>query len=214
MPSVGNELNHTIDGLTVRGGLALEGNGGAATYLSREVAAKLARENAANRAMGYYAETVPCNAAGAASVSISQRVYGVAIGLLAGDVVSNLIVACNVINNTATLTKLGLANSSGTMLAQSAEVSSTFGTTGKKVIAMAAPYTVTADGLYYAVFLNVASTGASLFRANGGGNAFQAVTGFSALNVNQDSQSDLPANGAALTLAATANAFGYWIAVS
>jgi hypothetical protein len=214
MPSVGNETNHNLDGLTVRGGLGIEGAGGITAYLSREVAAKLARENAANRAMGYYAETVPCNAAGAASVSISQRVYGVAIGLLAGDVVSNLIVACNVINNTATNTKLALASSGGTILVSSAECSATFGSTGKKVVPMTAPYTVTADGLYYALFLNVASTGASMFRAHGGGNAFQAVTGGVAAMVNQDSQADLPAVGAAATLAASANAFGYWIAVS
>lgn len=211
MPSVGNETNHRVDGLTISGGLAFEGPGGANAYLNRDVSAMLARTAAANRGMGYYAETVPYLSCGAASVSVTGRLYGVAIGLLAGDVVSNIICAVNVINNTPTLTKLGLYTTGGTLLAGTADASSAFGSTGKKVTALTAPYTVTADGVYYVVFINTAATGASMFRAHGGGNAFQAVTGGVAAMVNQDSQTDLPASA---TFTATANAFGYWMAIN
>lgn len=211
MPSVGNELNHVIDGLTVRGGLGLEGVAGQVSYLNRDVASMLARQSACMRDLGYYAETGQRVAASASSVTVTQRLYGVSIGLLAGDLVSNLIAACNTANNTPTLTKLGLYSQAGVLLASSADASSAFGSTGLKVTAMTTPYLVPADDMYYAAFLNVATTGAALNRLNGGSSAFQASTGGAAPQVNQDTQSDLPASA---TFTATANAFGLWIAVS
>lgn len=211
MPSVGNETNHVMDGLTVRGGLALEGAAGQVSYLNRDVASMLARQSACMRDLGYYAETGMRVAASASSVTITQRVYFVGIGLLAGDVVSNIIVACNTINNTPTLTRLGLYSQAGALLASTADASTPFGSTGLKVTAVTTPYTILTDDLYYLAFLNVAATGAALNRLNGGSSAFQASTGGVVPQGNQDSQSDLPASA---TITATANAFGLWMAVS
>lgn len=216
MPSVGNETNHYINGATITGGLSFEGPLGANAYLNRDVAAKLARDQAVNRGMGYYAETFPRLSAASASASVSQTIYFSAIGLLQGDVVTSILTAVNAANNTATLTKLGLFTSAGVLLAATADASVAFNSTGVKSTALTAAYTVTADGLYYLGFLNVASTGASLYRTTAGlvAGGLGAFTGGSGACGTQASQADFPALGAAATIGFAGTPISYWLAVA
>lgn len=54
---------------------------------------------------------------------------------------------------------MGLVDSAYNKLAISGEVQASFTTTGPKACALTAPYTITADGLYYAVFLMITAYG-------------------------------------------------------
>src|SRR4051812_10669111 len=90
----GNEANHTMDGLTVRGGLALQGDAGVQTYLNRDVAGMVARNAALLKGTGYYAETFPFAASNTSLAGTSQTIYAMACGLLAGDVVTNILCGC------------------------------------------------------------------------------------------------------------------------
>jgi hypothetical protein len=116
----GNETNHTLDGLTVRGGLAIEGVGGVKTYLNSDVASGLARQSLAMRNQGVYAETYPVMNSNGQTITTTGTVYGVGIGLLAGDVVTNLTSRVSLAGATVSLAKMGLYSKAGTLLCSSA----------------------------------------------------------------------------------------------
>jgi len=143
-------------------------------------------------ALGYTDETGPYVSANASSVTISQRLYAIATYQFAGEVITNLIVACNTAGTSVTLAKLGVLSSAGVLLASSADVSGSFASAGKKVVPMTSPYTILTDGFYWRVFLNVAATGAALMRLNGGSSASAAIPTFQPFQANQDAQADLP----------------------
>lgn len=216
MPQVGNESNHTMDGLTIRGGLGIVGAAGATAYLDRDAAADVARSNALRRGQGIYAETTPLGGCNASIAGVSQSVYANAVGLLAGDVVSSITVLAIVVSTTATLVKVGLATSAGVMLGQSASVHGAFNSpAGMVTSALTAPYTVLTDGLYYPHILQVAATGATLIcgRAsmalgNGAIGAGSPLTGI------WTGQADLPANGSSLTLSTATTCRTVWFGIS
>lgn len=103
-------------------------------------------------ALGYIAETYPVTNISANVALSAQALRATAIGLRAGDIVTNIIVSVNVAaGGTAGVIFVGLLDSTYNKLLISADVNASFTTTGNKVLALTAPYTVTADGLFYCV---------------------------------------------------------------
>lgn len=209
---MGNESNHRIDGLTIGGDLAFEGVGGAKTILNRDAAGFVARQAAFCRGMGYYAEPYPAMLS-SHTITVTQTVYGIGIGLLEGDVVSNLSVRVSVAGNTVTLAKLGLYSKTGTLLCSSADSGASFASTGTKTLPMTTPFTVLATDFYYAAFLGVSAVtmpdmwrASNLLAAGWGGVGVGA-----AILVNQTGQADLPASA---TLVAQGANTAWWIGVS
>jgi len=210
---LGNEGSHVFDGLTVRGGLAvadMAGNVAAVDYNRFSAATRAALMQ---KAQGYFAETLPRAAAQNATVHVSGTIYGSLIGLLAGDIVTN--VSCAVITLGSGYSGAGhrfaLYSKTGTLLASTGDVSSTMGSTGTKTIAFTTPYTVTTDDVYYVASIAIATTPVTLTRGSGNSAATQAVTGGIATQVNQTGQTDLT-NPA--TLAVSGSSFNHWFALS
>ncbi len=85
-------------------------------------------------------------------------VYLVAIGLVSGDIVTNILANIASAGTGTTLSKVGLYDSSGNRLARSADQGSAWNTVGSYTIALTAPYTVTSTGLYYLAVIATASS--------------------------------------------------------
>jgi hypothetical protein len=217
----GNEKSHVLQGVTISGGFAHEGPGSSSgnvrrsVYLTNDSSATLVRQQALMEAQGYYAETYPRAASLISSVTTTQEVYYTAIGLAAGDVVSNLLVMLQVVGTTTTLAKVGLYSKANVLLASSADVSSVVnGSAGPKVIPLTAPLVVpTTDG-YWAAFLAVSAvTMPTLWRSFpspfSNGLFGSASMGASA---TQTGQADLPAT--ATPVYAAGGALSVWMGVS
>lgn len=210
----GNESNHILDGLTVRGGLALAGVGGVSTYVNSDVVALLARASVIQRGQALLTETFPRLNAVANTATVSGTAYFVGVGLLAGDLVRRMHVAVAAGSSAPTLTKCGLYSKTGTLLASSVDESAAFGTATVKTLAMTTPYTVPTDDIYFACFLNVAGTGANMIRTgiNINAGSYAAITGGVGVLGNQASQTDLPA--AATINFASGSPIPYWIGIA
>lgn len=211
MPAVGNESSHIFDGVTVRGGLALEGGGGS-TYLSRFAAARTARDAALYAALNLLVETFPYNtAANQTAVTGTQAVMFAPVGFLAGDVITNIVTKVHVAGNTLTLQKFGIYSKAGVLLASTADVKANFLTTGIISSALTAPYTILADDGYYLAVLSVGTTTPTLLRTVGQTTVAGSIAGGSVgYGGTQASQSDLPA---AATISFT-TASTFWLAAN
>ena len=112
---------------------------------------------------------------------ISDTAYFSAVGLKAGDVVTNVVFGLETAGTQGGTGAffVGLYNSTGTRLAISADATaSAVGSTGPVTVALAAAYTVPADGLYYLMaYSNFATTQPSLLRGSAGGSAASAISG-------------------------------------
>ena len=163
--ALGPESNHVIDGLTVNGALAVSNNAGKVAAVDYNRFASLARMSVAMNTLGYYHETFSKQGQANTSALATGILYATSIGLLAGDVVTNLIIEVNTAGATLTLFKVGLLDKAGNRLAVSADLQSGGNvTTGPKTIPMATPYTIPSDDLYYVAALSVGTTGPSLSR--------------------------------------------------
>lgn len=167
---------------------------------------------------GYFAETSDLPCAAATALAATQTVYGMAVGLLGGDVVTNMTVGLQTIGVSVTLMKVGIYTKTGTLLASSADQSSVMnGTTGFKTITLTnqangQPLTIPSDDLYYAALLAVgAGTQPTLLQPKGALNTFQAINSASSQTVVQTGQTDLPASA---TFTATSAGRTFWIALS
>lgn len=125
---------------------------------SRFVMTTTSRKQAALNAWGILDESYDYGQANTNQVLTSGRIYQVSLGLLKGDVVTNILVSVPVaaVGAAPTLIRLGLADSTTTMLAVTANVASSANWLTANVIyafALSAPYTVLADGLYQLVIL-------------------------------------------------------------
>ena len=210
----GNESNHMLDGLTVRGGLALEGTGGVQTYINRDVAANGARKMACMRGMGYWAETCDRQTAVSSAALTSQLVTFSAVGLLAGDVVTNLTVGVGVAGVSVTMAKIAIYSKTGTLLASTANLTTTFESTGVKTAAVTTPYTVLTDDLYYAAVLAVTASTIPNLRSGhtATSTGTMAAVGSGVMMCGaMAAQSDMPASA---TIATNNSATFVWVAVS
>lgn len=177
------------------------------------------RQRILTEGLGYFAETYPQNAHVGSSIAVDGTVYGMAVGLLAGDVVTSLSMRIQTAGTGTSLAKMGVYTKSGSLLAATADLSSTFNSQGVKTGTLALqsngqPLTIPTDDVYYLAFIAKTATtmptpirGAQNFAAV----ATAAVGSGVAAAVTQSGQTDLPSSA---TLAASAASFGYWIGVS
>jgi hypothetical protein len=213
---IGNESNHVMDGLTVRGGLGLTNNLGQVATVDYDRFACMARNAVAMRAQGYYAETYPRGAIAGSTVSVNGTIHFGAVGLLAGDVVTAVSVYVQTLASgfSGTGVTLGLYTKSGALCASSADAQAAFGSTGMKTTAMTTPYTVPSDDLYYAAILSVASTPPVLLRGSSGisGGGWLAVSPSVYGGFGTDTSE--AALGAQQTISFSGLAISYWMAIS
>lgn len=174
-------------------------------------APRSSRDDLARHAAGIVTETMLYPAGHAnASAPASGTMVGIIVGLRAGDVVTNLSCVLNSGGSGLTLVKLGLCAIDGTLLASTADAKASFTTSGLKTIAVSSPYTVTADGGYYIVYLATNSGGAQPALMRGGSYALPVIGSGAKRHVQQTGQTDLPASA---TLA-IGDGNWYWFAAS
>lgn len=166
---------------------------------------------------GYYAENLQRATIQSPTIMINQSIYYMPIGLLAGDVVTNVIVDVQVGGSgfTGVGVKVGLCTKAGVQLAASADVSASFGSAGVKTLAMSSAYTVLTSDAYLVELLCVITPGTmpTLWRGigNTGGNTLVTGATLGSHGV-QTAQTDFPAPGVP-TYNSTVN-LCYWVGVS
>lgn len=167
------------------------------------------RQAAALTARGLGGETWPIAVCPTAGTPGSGTINGTAIGLLAGDVITNIAIAQATYTSLCSLFKVGLYKNDGTLLAVSADYSASLATGGQAyLIPLTAPYTVTATGGYWLAFIQLNAVGMLIQRcANGGTPGVAFGAGMSAV-VQQVGQTDL-VNPATLTPASVSFWFGW-----
>lgn len=181
-------------------------------------AAAPSRAQLATTGQGFISESYPRLITTASVAPTSQQIIAIALGLFAGDVITNCY--CSVqtsgVGTAPTLIKMALLDKTGRVLAQSVNVAASAIWTSLGLKAVPVAYTVTANDLYYVAFLkNGVFTSTEVALARNGMNASFAF-GSNPLPVGiQSAQTDFQPNGSSQTLTGglTANA-GLWVAVS
>lgn len=152
--------------------------------------------------MAVIAETGPAAAAIiSAPALVDGTLHCVAVGLLAGDIITSISIYVNSLGVTLTLSKVGIYNASSVLVASSAELGTAWESTGIKTNALSAPYVVPATGLYYSAVICKGATRPSVSRTTG--SALMGPTGIgtgAAAYCGQTGQTDLPSTA---TLTAT-----------
>jgi hypothetical protein len=141
-----------------------------------------------------------------ASAPTSQSIYAVAIPLSEGQIVSKLgfTVTTAGAGTAPTNIFVGLADSTGKMVAQTADVAAdtAWTDTGIRTVSLVASYTVPSDGIYYVVFLQNGTWGTTAMQF-GRTNTYAHGHIFGSTFVYASGgalQTTLPANGSSLTL--------------
>ena len=202
-------MSHLIDNLVVRGPLTLANYGNNRTTVLTADSAD-ARSQVLRSALGYYAETHPRTGLVNNSIQVSGTIYAVAIGLLAGDVVTNIICSCNTAGATLTLVKLGIYDAAGTLIGVTTDVKAAFASTGAIASQLSTPLTITRTDGYYAAMITTGTTPPTLDRSATAAAAVGAAPGGMRLSSTMASQTDLVANA---TFGA-ASPIAYWFGVS
>lgn len=163
-------------------------------------------------AQAYYAENFQRSGDSSTVIMLSGRIYYMSIGLVAGDVVTNICVECLTLGSGSTGIgmKAGVYSKAGGQLAVSGDVSATVGATGAKALALTAPYSIpTTDG-YFLALLWIGGTPPVLYR-QGAGVGGASLSGGQMAYASKDSQTDLLASD---TISNNANSTAYWVGVS
>lgn len=170
------------------------------------------RLNAKMVGSGVIAETYDRSTSSSSSVAVSQTIYFVLIGLLKGDVVTNLSVGTTTVSTGATTNAyLALYDTSGNRLAVSSDQTTALDSVGIHTVAMGTPYTVTTSGAYYvAILVNNAGTPPTFGRNNSNSTMTAGVGAGSRLAGTQTGQTTMPTTATIGTGAPIA----YWIGVS
>lgn len=126
-------------------------------------------------AQGIKGETLPRAEAQGAFAPAAGDQRASLVGLLAGEVITNLYAHVTAAGVGVTLAKLGIWDSTGTLLASTADIDTEFTSgTGVKGGALSTPLVVPSDGGYYIGLVSVGGTSATILRASSG------ITGYSA----------------------------------
>lgn len=171
------------------------------------------RQRAQMVAQGYYAENFQRSALSSSTVPTSSVAYYMAIGLAAGDLVTNLHLLCTTLGTgfSGIGMKVALYSKAFVQLGVSADVSGSFGATGPKICALSSAYTVpTTDG-YYAGVIQVGSANLALLRGAPGQNASGAFGSAQGAYGTQSGQTDFQTPA---TLAFNNLASAFWVGVS
>ena len=167
------------------------------------------REQLLGSGLGCYAETFPhilCLSPSATAAS--QTAHGVAIGLRAGDVVTNISMQCENVGATLSLVKYGLYSKTGTRLGVTADIKASLAAAAIVTGALTSAYTVPADDVYYCVVLAVGTTMPQFQRANA--TTLVAVGSAPRPHFDTAGQADL-----GTTIAVSSNGSrGYWFGIS
>lgn len=162
---------------------------------------------------GLVTETYPIATVSSNFQTVSQTVYYNLVGLLKGDVITNIHVALTAIGTTTTSVFVALYDSSGNRLAVSNDLTTALDSTlGMKTLALSSPYTITSDGAYYLSVLIINGTAGNcptLQRGNGTSGSNGAVGSGVRAFAGQAGQSTMP------TTASFSNAtVAYWMGAS
>lgn len=146
----------------------------------------------------------------------SQYLFGAVLGLVSGDVITNII--CNVTTaasgTTPTLIKLGLCNSTGTVLGTTANLAadSRWTSTGWKTCALSSTVTISATGLYYALLLKNGTFGTTdLSCLYAVPSDVQTQLGSGYVSIGHSPVTDI---GTSVTVSNDGSGRGYFLAVS
>jgi hypothetical protein len=154
---------------------------------------KPSRFDLRNAGVGLITETYPYEIVSGGDLVPSGTIRVAAVGLRAGDIVTNVCVAVSVVAAGLTLAKAGLYDGLNNLLAASASAGTITilqGTTGRKQIPLSAPFTITADGVYQLALIQVGTTPATLARGVVAPNANALGTGIRPFTL-QGGQADL-----------------------
>lgn len=209
------------------GRLAIGSNGNVLTVVSGAPAwaspssSAVTRQQTLLTALGIISEPYRLAGVTGTGAITSQQITCALIGLLSADVVTNIVVCLSTagVGTAPTLIRLGLATTSGTILAVTADVhaSSAFTSTGFAVIPLTSPYTVTSTAGYYACILENGAFGTTPMALYGTATAAAQVAFSLSSNptpyASQNSQSDLPGVSSSMTLGGGATHLP-WIGVS
>jgi hypothetical protein len=119
------------------------------------------RDQAERTGLGYTGETFDRDAVTTALAFVSGEQRAAAVGLLAGDVVKNILLDVSAVIQTITTLKVGVWDSNLTLLASSANAATNLAT-GIASFALSTPFTAPADGVYYVGAIIVATTMGSI----------------------------------------------------
>lgn len=118
-------------------------------------------------AQGFLAQNFDRAQVAGATILVSGTSESALVPLRAGQVVSSVYLACTVVATGLTLAKVGIYSADGkTLLASSANTPAAFAATGLDPIALSAPWTVPATGVYLVVIVCAGTTPPTLLRGN------------------------------------------------
>ena len=170
--------------------------------------ASKSRQQFAHDARGVLTENIWPGALGNLSALATQVVYGVPLGLKAGDLVTGVLMQGGVAAVGAgvpTTVRAGIADSTGKILAVSGNLNAAANfPTGAVKLALASQYTVLADGAYYACVVanGVWTTPPTLYRGTGAATGTAGISGKLPAGFQWTGQTDLPTVGNSLTTTA------------
>lgn len=170
------------------------------------------RSQTANTALGFISATSSVQGIVSQVAMTNQNLRATAVGLRAGDVVSNIIVLVQTAAaGTAGVVNVGLYDAAYNKVASSGDVNTNYTATGLISAALTSQYTVTSDGLFYPVWLMTTAYGTTQPSLGGTGiNGLGNALGSNPRpNWVQAAQSSLPT-----TATPAANATALWFAVS
>ena len=143
--------------------------------------------------LGYTGETFSKDLIASSFAFTTGDCRATPLGLLAGDVITNVILDITVNIQTVTKFQIGLYNSAGNTLLASTANSTSNQNSGLNSYALSAPYTVPADGLYYLAVIVAATTMGSIGATAFGQNKGQGIGSNPKGSIVLASQSGLPA---------------------
>lgn len=174
------------------------------------------RDQLIRNAVGVLSEPFPGVIINNTNTPTSQAANGVMVGLRAGDVVTGVLLRIQTAaaGTLPTLSRFGLADSTGKILALSNDLSAVINwSVGPATFPFTAPYTVLTDGGYFACFLVNGTWGTTqplLGRLSGAQpNCMLARGAFAPPNFVLPTQTDLPAIGASIAIGSGANVTFY-----
>lgn len=172
------------------------------------------RYSLTTQARGLIAETLDGRNSSATGPMIGGVVSYVAVGLRAGDIVTNIGFFVATAGTVMTLSKVGLYDKLGNRLALSADQGASWATAGYKRIAMIAPFTILATDIYYLAAVSAFTVAPQIPRGaqNAGLGSF-IEPGLPANYYGQAGQVDLPV-AAVFAAGVVAGTFCWYMNVS
>lgn len=143
-------------------------------------------------AQGMVAQTFDRVAVDGFTALSDQRLYLTLIPLRAGQVLTNAVIIITVAGGTLTLGKIGIYDSAFNLVAETANQTTEWETTGTISTALTTPYTVPSTGGYYAAIVSSGTTRPTVAHGKASATTAEAVGSGLKPHGIQGSQTDLP----------------------